>query len=130
MAILHDSKSNHNSFAQQFVGQWGSNGSSDGQFNFPNRIAVDTNDFIYVTDDGNRRVQKFITTGQFAGKIAEGQLSFPVGIGLDSSNNIYVTESGTSGNPSRVDKFNTAGQLVTSWGLWAQPPVNLTSPRA
>ena len=42
----------------QFVGQWGSQGSSDGQFNFPDRIAIDISDFIYVTDDGNGRIQK------------------------------------------------------------------------
>jgi DNA-binding beta-propeller fold protein YncE len=61
-------------------------------------------------------VQKFTTTGQFAGTIAEGELSFPVGIDVDSSDNVYVAESGASGNPSRIDKFTSSGQFITSWG--------------
>jgi tripartite motif-containing protein 71 len=41
----------------QFVGVFGSQGIGDGQFQFPNGIAVDGRGRVYVTDSGNDRVQ-------------------------------------------------------------------------
>ena len=69
------------------------------------------------------------TAGQFVEKIAESQLSFPVGIDIDSSNNVYVAESGSAGNPSRIDKFNSAGQFITSWGSLGSSPGQLNQPK-
>ena len=40
--------------------RWGGQGEADGLFQGPTGIAVDsTNHWIYVSDPGNRRVQKF-----------------------------------------------------------------------
>ena len=39
--------------------QWGSQGSGDGQFTDPFSVAVDSSDNIYVSDEGNHRIQKF-----------------------------------------------------------------------
>jgi tripartite motif-containing protein 71 len=103
----------------------GSQGSLNGQFNSPDRIAIDTNNMIYVTDDGNRRVQKFTTTGMFTGKFGENYLSVPVGIGTDSNNNVYVAESG--GN--RVSKFTSTGQLISSWGSSGSGPGQFNQPK-
>jgi tripartite motif-containing protein 71 len=113
----------------QFIQKWGTHGSGDGQLAFPSRLAFDSNDILYVTEPDNGRIQKFTTTGQFVGKIAEGQLSFPVGIGLDSSNNVYVAESGASGNPSRVDKFSSSGQPITTWGSLGSAPGQFNQPK-
>jgi DNA-binding beta-propeller fold protein YncE len=38
----------------------GSFGTGDGQFAFPNGIAVDGKDRIYVTDRGNNRIQVWL----------------------------------------------------------------------
>ena len=43
----------------KFITKWGSDGSSDGQFKFPNSVAVDSSGNVYVTDTGNNRIQKF-----------------------------------------------------------------------
>ncbi len=43
----------------QFLANWGSEGSADGQFDQPQGIAVDTAGNVYVTDSGNHRVQVF-----------------------------------------------------------------------
>jgi DNA-binding beta-propeller fold protein YncE len=40
-----------------FVGNFGTAGSMDGTFAFPNGIAVDARSRVYVTDSGNNRVQ-------------------------------------------------------------------------
>jgi tripartite motif-containing protein 71 len=41
-----------------FLTKWGSEGSGDGQFNFPT-VAVDSSGNVYVADFGNHRIQKF-----------------------------------------------------------------------
>ena len=52
-----------------FVRKWGSPGSGDGQFNwlFENihGIDLDENGYVYVTDTGNNRIQKFTKEGVF-----------------------------------------------------------------
>jgi len=45
-----------------YVSQWGS---GDGQFNFPNSIAIDNNGHVYVTEANNHQVQKFDGDGHF-----------------------------------------------------------------
>lgn len=42
-----------------FVTKWGTKGSGDGQFLWPESIAVDSAGTVYVADYGNGRVQKF-----------------------------------------------------------------------
>src|SRR5207247_3767372 len=49
-----------------FITQWGSLGSSPGQFNAPQGISVresSGNVYVYVVDTGNNRVEKFTLTG-------------------------------------------------------------------
>lgn len=41
----------------EFLGSFGTQGIGDGQFNYPNGLAVDGRGRIYVTDSGNSRVQ-------------------------------------------------------------------------
>ena len=48
-----------------YVSQWGSAGSGDGQFNFPNSKAIDNNGHVYVTEANNHQVQKFDGDGHF-----------------------------------------------------------------
>ena len=58
----------------------------------PSRLAIGSNDVLYVTESNNGRVQKFITAGQLGRTIDGGQPSFPVGIDVDSSDNMYAVE--------------------------------------
>src|SRR5262245_9461033 len=48
-----------------FVLQWGSQGTGDGQFNFPAGVAVNSAGQVYVADFGNHRIQKFDANGNF-----------------------------------------------------------------
>src|SRR5689334_10716991 len=47
----------------RYAKQWGLSGSDPGQFLNPSGVAVDSKDNVYVTDDGNSRIQKFDSTG-------------------------------------------------------------------
>ena len=43
----------------EFVLQWGSRGSGEGEFLCPEGIAVDSSGNVYVVDYSNHRIQKF-----------------------------------------------------------------------
>jgi DNA-binding beta-propeller fold protein YncE len=42
-----------------FVTEWGTEGSGDGQFDWPNDVAVASDGSVYIADMGNNRIQKF-----------------------------------------------------------------------
>lgn len=48
-----------------FVTKWGSLGTANGQFNYPEGITVDKLGHIYVVDRGNNRIEKFDSNGTF-----------------------------------------------------------------
>lgn len=70
-----------------YLGQWGSNGSGDGQF-YGGAYAVDTDSQgnVYVLDE--KRIQKFNNQGIFIAKSQWG--TGGSGLAIDSQDNIYV----------------------------------------
>jgi len=115
----------------EFIMQWGSFGTNDGQFYFARGIAVDPSDgAVYVVDMGNHRVQKFDTStnvlpqliakwggggpGHASSAQAQeaGQLRSPWGIAVDRNGDVYVTDTGNH----RVQKFDREGNFMTQWG--------------
>ena len=52
-----------------FLNKFGSQGSEDGQFNYPRDIAVDSAGDVYVVDECNHRVQVFTPDGRYQRKI-------------------------------------------------------------
>jgi tripartite motif-containing protein 71 len=89
-----------------FVNSFGSNGTGDGQFQFPTAIAVDSSGNIYVTDD--TRLQEFTSSGTFIRTIGFGNYNEPIGVALDSSNNIYVSNYASGG----VQEYNQSGTYL------------------
>jgi len=85
-----------------------------GMFYGPRDIAIDAEGNLYVTDTGNKRVQKFDSEGnplgQWGGGGAEpGQFLEPVGIAVDAQGNIYVADTWNQ----RVQVFDADFQLLT-----------------
>ncbi len=103
----------------EFFSKWGSEGSGDGQFRSPIGIAIDSSGNIYISDQGNHRIQKFTPDGTFLAKWGgyngnDGQFHFPAGIAVDSLDYIYVADSYNS----RIQKFTTDGTFVFKWGSY------------
>ena len=76
------------------ISRWGSYGSGNGQFCSPVGITIDSDDFIYVVDQGNKRIQKFDRAGNFISSFGiSGNIAslYGVAAGLDSS--LYVADA-------------------------------------
>ena len=105
---------------REFLYQWGSHGSEPGQFIRPQNLAVDDQDFIWVADACNHRIQVFDATGDEAklvkiwGREGDelGELSYPYDLVLDGRGHLLVAEFGNH----RIQKFTLDGRSLGSWG--------------
>ena len=100
-----------------FITKWGSPGSDDGQFNYPQGVATDSAGNVYVADTFNQRIQKFNAAGNFLSKLGssgwgDGQFRYPYGVTVDSAGNVYVADTSNQ----RIQKFNAEGNFLTKWG--------------
>ncbi len=103
--------------AEEYLGHFGSYGAGDGQFTWPNSIAVDRQGRVYVTDEWLQRISVFDADGQFLGKWGEtgsepGQWNRPAGIVFDADNNLLVADSLNH----RIQKLTPEGQYISSFG--------------
>ncbi|WP_440951435.1 SBBP repeat-containing protein [Methanosphaerula subterraneus] len=76
-----------------FITEWGGNGGADGKFVDIGGIAVDGVDNVYVADSGNKRVQKFTSSGTYVSTL-DVPYSYPHYITVDSTGNVYISVSG------------------------------------
>jgi DNA-binding beta-propeller fold protein YncE len=92
-------------------------GTGEGQFNYPQGLAVDTVGNVYVADTFNHRIQVFSGEGIFLGQwgglgTGEGQFNYPQGITVDTMGNVYVAD--TINN--RIKVFSSEGNFLVQWG--------------
>jgi len=100
------------------VSEWGTFGVVEpGHFSYPQFIAVSDDDgSIYVSDFGNKRIQKFSSSGEYitdwgqSGKQL-GNFYNPSGIavGIDS---VFVVDR----DLNRIQKFSLDGEFISAWG--------------
>jgi uncharacterized protein (TIGR03663 family) len=95
--------------------------SQPGRFFGPRYLAVGPDGSVYVSDTGNKRIQKFKSDGSFvaawgtAGNGA-GQFEEPMGLTFDAQGNLYVADTWNR----RIQKLTADGQFqslipVASW---------------
>ncbi|MBC8516286.1 MAG: 6-bladed beta-propeller [Nitrosopumilus sp.] len=114
-----------NSFAQNSFGsgdydslhQWGSFGATEpSHFAYPQFVGVSDDGSIFVSDFGNKRIQKFSSSGEYitdwgnSGKQL-GSFYNPSGIAVDGDF-VFVADR----DLNRIQKFSLDGEFVTSWG--------------
>lgn len=95
----------------------GSTGSGNGQFNYPQNVAIDASGHIYVADTGNNRIEKFDTNGVYLSQFGsfgsgDGQFNYPVGLAFDPHGNVYVSDVGND----RIQKFDHNGNYLSQFG--------------
>ena len=99
-----------------YVTQWGGKGSSNGQFDVPSGVAVDSSGNVFVADSNNSRIQKFDNNGNFltswGSKGADsGQFSLPWSVAVDRLGNVFVADMGNH----RIQKFDNSGNFLNVW---------------
>jgi len=116
--------------APSYIRQWGSEGlQTTGLFSFPQDLALDSTGNVYVTDYGNRRIQKFDGDGNFLHTwgikgSGNGQFQVPAGIAI-GKDFVYVVDN----ELNRVQKFDTSGKYITQWGSKGTEPDQFLLPQ-
>lgn len=75
----------------QIVRHFGSAGTRDGEFKFPNGLWIDNKGVIYVADSNNARIQVFDSNGNYLSKL-DGQLKLPRGLLVTEDGIILVVD--------------------------------------
>ena len=111
------------------ISEWGEFGiSTPGLFSFPQFIAVDDDGNSYVTDLGNKRVQKFSSSGEFVTTWGQsgtlpGEFYYPSGIVVNDSF-VYVADH----DLHTIQKFSLNGTFVDQWGGFGSEDGKFKSP--
>jgi len=105
-----------------FSQKWGLSGSDPGEFMYPESLAVDDQGFIYVTDLGNTRIQKFDSAGEIVGVwgqngIGPGEFSVPTGIAT-FEDFVFVVDN----TQDNIQKFDSDGNFTLRWGDTGKGP--------
>jgi uncharacterized protein (TIGR03663 family) len=103
----------------------GGEGSGDGEMLGPIGVAVDASGNPYVVDNGNDRIQRFDTRGEWAGAVGmtgseSGQFTQPSDVAIDSEGNVWVADTWNH----RVQKFGPDLSPVLSYGVPTRDLVN------
>ena len=99
----------------------GERGEADGEFNYPQAVAVDTAGNIYVVDAFNFRVEVFDVNGKYQrkfGRQGDAAATFErmKGIALDSFGHIYVLDGGHQ----NFQIFSNEGKLLLAVGTLSE----------
>jgi DNA-binding beta-propeller fold protein YncE len=95
----------------------GSSGAGNGQFEYPENLAVSSSGKLYVADSENNRIQIFDSAGVYLSQFGslgsgDGQFDYPVGLAFDASGNVYVGDVGNN----RIQKFDSDGDYLSQFG--------------
>jgi RHS repeat-associated protein len=91
---------------------------SDGSFEEPSGIAIDSKGDVWVTDYGNDRVEEFSEAGVFLSKFGSagsegGEFLGPAGV-LVANGYVYVTDFASA----RLEGFGEGGEYLAETGGW------------
>ena len=93
--------------------RFGSKGSEPGQFDQPGRMCVGPDNFLYVCDRMNDRVQVLEKDGTFVRQIGGGVLKEPTGIAVTKDGYLAVTSNETFGaRNKKISFFTLNGKCV------------------
>jgi len=102
---------------EEFIHEFGSYGSDDGQFIHVTSLALDKDENVYVADEWLNRISIFDKDGNFLSKwgvpgSGDGELNRPWGLTFDKEENLWVVDSGNN----RLQTFTKDGRLLSQWG--------------
>ena len=97
----------------------GGPGTGDGELLWPCSVALDSEEKVYVSDQGTHKIMMYENDGTFLGKWGtaspgDGELNTPNGIAFDSEDNLHVVDA----RNSRVQKFTKDGKFLAKFGSY------------
>jgi sugar lactone lactonase YvrE len=109
---------------------FGSYGTGDGQFVFPNGIGIQSNGNIVVTSQNSQRVHIFDSTGNWISTFGstgsgDGQFNLASKLAIDASDNIYITDPADN----TVQKFGSTGNFISKFGNSSLAAGKLRNPK-
>ena len=113
----------------EYLGTFGAYGTEEGEFTWPNGLAVDQQGSVYITDEWLNRISVFDENGKLQhtwGREGDcsGQLNRPAGITFDSKGNLLVADSLNH----RIQRFTKEGQFLYEWGCHGPGDGQLNAP--
>jgi hypothetical protein len=112
-----------------FIRQWGSTGSGNGQFAGVKSLAVDAQGNVYAADAGNKRIQVFDADGNFKSQFGNIGTPLTMCMTTGATQHLYISHSGDPDGMEDaaiykvqldgqvVGKFGSAGKLPKQFGL-------------
>ncbi len=96
------------------INEFGETGAGASQMSGPMGLAVSDDDYLYIVDNGNARVQKFLPDGTHVYNFGSDYLYRPSGVAV-ISNIIYVTDIDKN-RKGRLVLFDESGNFITNAG--------------
>ena len=97
----------------------GNEGSGNGQFHAPRRVAANAAGDVWVADASNNRIEEFDPNGNLLQTVGSfgsgnGQFNDPQGVTVDSSGNVWVADSSNN----RVEELTANGSFIKAFGSY------------
>jgi sugar lactone lactonase YvrE len=109
------------------VQEFGGFGWEDGQFDTPSDVAVDQGFYVYVLDEGNRRVQRFDAEGDFVDLVVdEDEAGSPVSLAVGQAGEILLVDA----DSQSVVKRSQFSEALAPIGRFGSGEGGLTRPRS
>ena len=108
---------------EEYLGEFATGGTGDGDLWWPSSLAFDAEDRLYVADEALNRISiydhdgKFLTKWGVAGS-GEGQFNRPSFIAFDLDQNLLVADSLNH----RIQKYSRDGEFLVQWGGFGDEP--------
>ena len=102
---------------EDYLGDFGTGGSGDGQLMWPVGIAIDAEGQVYISDEALQRISIYDKRGKYLGKwgvqgCGDGQFDRPAGLAFDPEGNLLVVD----GLNHRIQTYTKDGKFLGSWG--------------
>ena len=97
--------------------KFGKAGSKEGELYYPTNMVIGPDEYLYVSETGNFRIQKFTLDGKFVRRYGEigdrpGQFSRPKGVAVDREGYIYTVDAAFE----NIQVFNQEGRVLLFFG--------------
>lgn len=106
--------------------EWGEEGYGNGQFKFPQGVAVDDLGNVYVTCIASHRIQKFTSSGQFL-----TELPAPDPYGLYGFSDVVIHGTDiyiVAMDVNIICRYSLSGTLISTWGTPGSEPGDFGCP--